>query len=117
MNKYAHFGHVLHFSGLAYGRHRVQGVKIGRLQPELAFQQIVSQTLHFVEDFPLLFSSFFNKFCSHELGIASAELLVPGPFTLWVTVFSGKLSSLPPFQSVLQFSDPSPVSVGVASAS
>ena len=45
MNKYAHFRHVLHFSGLAYGRHRVQGVKMGRLQPELAFQQIVSQQI------------------------------------------------------------------------
>ena len=61
MNKYAHFGHVLHFSGLTYGRHRVQGVKIGGLQPELAFQQIVSQTLHFIEDFPLLFSGLKDK--------------------------------------------------------
>ena len=55
MNKYAHFGHVLHFSGLAYGRHRVQGVEMGRLQPELAFQQIVSQTLRYMQDLPLLF--------------------------------------------------------------
>ena len=54
MHKYAHFGHVLHFSGLAYGRHRVQGVKMGRLQPELAFQQIVSQTLRYMQDLPLL---------------------------------------------------------------
>ena len=54
MHKYAHFGHVLHFSRVTYGRHRVQRVKIGGLQPELAFHQIVSQTLLFIEDFPLL---------------------------------------------------------------
>ena len=41
MNKYAHFGHVLHFSGLAYGRHRVQGVKIGGIQSSLLFPYLV----------------------------------------------------------------------------
>ena len=35
------FGHVLHFSGLSYGRHRVQRVKIGGVQPDFAFQQMV----------------------------------------------------------------------------
>ena len=45
MHKYAHFEHVLHFSGLTYGRHRVQGVKTGGLQPEFAFHQIVSQKI------------------------------------------------------------------------
>ena len=35
------FGHVLHFCDLAYERDRVQRVKIGGLQPEFAFHQIV----------------------------------------------------------------------------
>ena len=48
MHKYAHFEHVLHFSGLTYGRHRVQGVKTGGLQPEFAFHQIVSKTPPFI---------------------------------------------------------------------
>eukprot|EP00116_Pleurobrachia_bachei_P003191 sb/3463453/ len=45
MNKNVHFGHVLHFCDLAYERDRVQRVKIGGLQPEFAFHQIVSQKI------------------------------------------------------------------------
>ena len=45
MNKNVHFGHVLHFCELTYERDRVQRVKIGRLQPEFAFHQIVSQKI------------------------------------------------------------------------
>ena len=45
MNKNVHFGHVLHFCELTYGRDRVQRVKIGGLQPEFAFHQIVSQKI------------------------------------------------------------------------
>ena len=51
MHKYAHFEHVLHFSGLTYGRHRVQGVKTGGLQPEFAFHQIVSQKIETALDY------------------------------------------------------------------
>ena len=52
MNKYAHFGHVLHFSGLAYGRHRVQGVKIGGIQSSLLFPYLVPDSFM---DLPRLF--------------------------------------------------------------
>ena len=55
MHKYAHFEHVLHFSGLTYGRHRVQGVKTGGLQPEFAFHQIVSKTPPFITNSTRLF--------------------------------------------------------------
>ena len=54
MNKNVHFEHVLQFCELAYGRDRVQRVKIGGLQPEFAFHQIVSQPLLFVRDSSLL---------------------------------------------------------------
>eukprot|EP00116_Pleurobrachia_bachei_P004549 sb/3464811/ len=43
VNKNVHFGHVLHFCELTYERNRVQRVKIGGLQPDFAFHQIVSQ--------------------------------------------------------------------------
>ena len=58
MNKNVHFGHVLHFCELTYERDRVQRVKIGGLQPEFAFHQIVSQTPLFVIDLPLLYSDY-----------------------------------------------------------
>ena len=54
MNKYAHFGHVLHFSGLAYGRHRVQGVKIGGIQSSLLFPYLVPDLGPFFKDLPRL---------------------------------------------------------------
>eukprot|EP00116_Pleurobrachia_bachei_P001031 sb/3461293/ len=40
-----HLEHVLHFCELTYERDRVQRVKIGGLQPEFAFHQIVSQKI------------------------------------------------------------------------
>ena len=58
------FEHVLHFSGLTYARHRVQRVKMGRFQPELALNQIVSQTAPFMADLPLLMSEVKETF--HE---------------------------------------------------
>ena len=54
MNKYAHFRHVLHFSGLAYGRHRVQGYKIGGIQSSLLFPYLVPDLGPFFKDLPRL---------------------------------------------------------------